>query len=537
MSTVSHPPNRDSDPLLRAIATGDEHCPDGKALAKLGRLIRGEQPSPSDLRTQVETRLAVAEGQVASDDGERIDHLYEQDGTDPELGRLRNLFATIAPAPVDLRARVRVQLMASSRLAPITSDMPVSSRAQAANTAVRHRRLRLVVAVVVGHLAAVLVVAVLFANRRDHPQPDEHSGWTNAVVPPVIEFTNAGPHDWTQLPGSGFDLFALRQSADLRAAARLRFHAQRSAGAVACGLRWLQTQQDADGRFSAPQVSSVLPAHPLTGQLLPAQNSDLDHDAARTSHALATLAFLAEGGGTTSVDRERIDVARRALAALDRAPLAVDRATALRSRVLITLARVEGALLGLAPRAAAEQALTDLAEQLDPLVALDGFAVLAIETAQQGGLTVPPMLHDRSRDVPTRLPDVGDRDAGRLGLIAFTRMTLGYRDNPATAAVVDSLAALLPGVGLEANGATRPADTEGWLFATLALRETGGPGWDAWISAVQTRLLPLFVDAGPGLVKVSPEAVQLAPDAVHATASAVLDLQAAYRYLPLSASR
>lgn len=503
MNTSSPTRASDSDPLLRAIASGDEHCPDGKALAQLGRLIRGQQPLASDLRTRVETHLAIAEGQLASDDGERVDRLYEHDGADHELARMRDLFTGIGPQPVDLRARVRRQLLASQRLAPVTVEAPVSSRAQAVQVHVRQRRLRIVTGVVVGHLAAALVVAVLFANRHQQPASDS-STWTNAV-PPVPRVLELGPQDWTQIPGSGFDLFALRRSPELRAAARTRFNSERSAGAVACGLRWMLAQQGSDGRFSTTL------------------NTDT-RDTALCRQALAALALLGEGGGTTSIDRERMQAAQLALAALAQAPLLIDADSTWQARSLVALARVEGALLGACPHTVANTALYDLAEHL-PATALDGFGLLAVETAHQGGLSVPPNLLERSRQTLVAPTDANEPDLARLGLTTFARATLGYRDNPATAVLSEALAMRVPTM-------TSPAEPQGWLFATLALREIGGPAWDTWIAGLQSRVLPSFIDAGPGLAYVGPDPLQ--SDTVLATATAVLELQVAYRYLPLS---
>ena len=515
-----HPTSRDSDPLLRAIATGDEHCPDGKALAQLGRLIRGQQPLPSDLRARVETRLAVDEGHLASDDDERVDRLYDHGGADPELDRLRGLFTGIGPAPVDLRARVRRQLMASQRLAPISAEAPISSRAQAEQTLISQKRLRVLSMVVIGHLAAVLMIAIMFANRAERAAPEDHgSTWTNTVppVPPVLKVLERGPHDWTQIPGSGFDLFALRRTPELRAAARARFNTERSAGAVACGLRWLLSKQASDGRFT---IDGDLPL------------SAVERDAVLSSHALATLALLGEGGGGTSVDRERMQAAQRALTALDRAPLLMDAATGPIARAQVALARVEGALLGACPRAVGDAAIHDLAERLDATAALEGFAMLTVETAQQGGIAVPAALLERSRSAVNSLSDPAEANPSRLGTALFARATLGYRDNPATMTLSDSLAALAPSAAMTADTPV-PTETHSWLFATLALREMGGPAWDAWIAGLQSRLLPSFIDAGPGMAYVAANPARPG-DAVLTTANVILDLQVAYRYLPLS---
>ena len=511
------PASHDSDPLLRALAHGDEHCPDGKALAQLGRLLRSQQPRASDLRSRVESRLAVADGQLASDDDERVDQHYEHGGDDADLSRLRGLFTAIGPAPVDLRERVRKQLLASQRLAPVSDEAPVSSRAQAVQVQQRHHRLRLISTVIVGHLAAILVIAVLFANRDLSTVNGNENGKGTTIMPPVPRLPEHGPQDWTQIPGSGFDLFVLRRSPELRSAARIRFNSERSAGAVACGLRWLAAQQGSDGAFAVANPTDASP----TGTI---------RDAATSRQAMVILALLGEGGGTTSVDRERLECAQRALTALTREPLLLTTDSSPRARALVTLARVEGALLGLCPNTVADSALRDLAEHA-PATALDGFAVLAIETACQGGLNVPPTLRERSRQILLTPADANEPELARLGLATFARAILGYRDNPATAALSEALAARTP-------TATSPLEPQGWLFATLALREMGGAAWDTWMAGLQSRVLPTFVDAGPGLAFVAGSNVNgnddpLQEDTIWTTAATVLELQTAYRYLPL----
>lgn len=501
--------SRDSDPLLRAVATGDANCPDGQALARLGRLIRGEAAVPGDLRERIAQRLATEEAEVTTDDGERIDRHFDREQPQPDLERLGDLVGLLRPAPADLRDRVRRQLKASLRLAPVTAEAPVSTRAQAASRRAEHGRL---FRIVLG-IAAVLVVGVMLAQHRPQPAPSDDGGWITAKPqqPPLPE---ALPEDWNQLRGAGFDLFALRRTPELRAAARTRFGMERSANAVACGLRWLLAQQTADGTFGA-SVS--------TGSVSTANGTD---DAATARQALATLALLGEGGGPTTTDQERLAAAGRGLTALHVAPTCGPV-----PRSLAALARVEGALLGVgepvAAKAAAEAALADLAAHLpsDPGAAgLGGFALLAVETARQADLAVPPRLLEHSRNTLGRQLPAGDQDPGRLGLAAFARLVLGYRQNPSTTTLIEALDAHRPTT--EAN------DALGWFFATLALREVGGPAWDSWNAALQTSLVGSFTDAGPGQARVPMGAVRHAPDELFATAIAVLDLQAAYRYLP-----
>ena len=495
MSASSH----DSDPLLRAVASGDEHCPDGRALARLGRLVRGQAPAPSDLRPRLSDRLAVDEADLTVDETARIDRHVEHGDVDPELARLGDLLATVKPAAADLRDRVRRQLTASMRLAPVSSEAPVSTRAEAQRTAQRDRRLRLILGVVAVHVAALLVFALFQVGPGQATSLESHSAWTSAK--PVPNLPEHLPADWNELGSSGFDLLGLRRSPAARAAACARFGMERSSGAVACGLRWLLAAQGADG-FIGTRAG--------------------DHDADLASHALATLALLGEGGGPTASDHERLAAIARALPAL-----AVDDSTAAVPRSLATLAQIEAALLGIGSRQAAEAALADLRLRLpaEPGVAgLGGFALLAVETATQAGYTVPPRLLEQSRNTLGRQLPVGDGDPGRLGLAAFARLVLGYRENPSTATLLDALAANRP--------TPAAGDALGWFFATLALRESGGLAWETWATALQESLVPAFVDAGPGLSRVPAAAVRHAPNEVFATAIAVLDLQVAYRYLP-----
>jgi hypothetical protein len=500
---------RDSDPLLRAVAAGDEHCPDGVALARLGRILRAQGPVPADLRGRVIDHLVPAEADtVAGDpaDAVRIDRHFANGEEDAELAGLGELVTSVRPAPTDLRERVRRQLAASVRLAPVSPNAPVSTRAQAEMGQARQRRVRVITWVVGFHVAALLAFALFQVGIHTPAAPVEDTvAWISAK--PVSPLPAQLPKDWTGLAAGNFDLLALRRTPELRAAARRRFNCEPSAGAVACGLRWLISQQQADGSFGSAPLSAPL------------------SDAQIASQALVTLALLGEGSGGSPSDKLRLAATTRAVARL-----AVAANTGAVPRSLVTLAKVEAALLALAPVPDAEAALADLAGRLpaDPGAAgLGGFALLAVETAVQAGYTVPPRLALAVRSsLGRQLPPLTgpEHDLGRIGLAAFARLVLGYRENPSTTALLGTLGSQLP--------TPAAGDGLGWFFAGLALREAGGPAWDAWIAALQASLGRSFVDAGPGLAMVPAEAVRHAPDALFATAIAVLDLQVAYRYLP-----
>jgi hypothetical protein len=201
------------------------------------------------------------------------------------------------------------------------------------------------------------------------------------------------------------------------------------------------------------------------------------------------------------------------------------------------LAQVEGALL-LADanvRAQAEQTLAALDRGV-PVQAgaagLGGFTLLAVETAHQGGLHVPARLLEQSRRNLARSVPAQDGDAGRIGLAAFARLIYGFRGQASTSRQLDQLATLAP--GRNAAGQTDPL---GWFFATLALREAGGPAWDHWSATLQSTLVPAFEPVEGGGMRVPASAVRYANGQggdVFATSLALLNLQAAYRYLPLN---
>jgi hypothetical protein len=479
--------DRPSDPLLRAIADGDPACPDGRTLARLGALMRshGPRPAPAALAARVAGRISAGRG--AGPDADAVAAFYAGEAADPAQERLRSLIAGVRPAPADLRARVR------ARLAEGDSEPEQGGS-----------RLRFWSAVVTAHLAAVLVLAVMrFGGPGTAGDGGGDGGGFSAARPPALPTTL--PARWEDLR-SGGDLYRLRRYPDQRALARSTWGMERSAGDVAAALRWLAAQQGADGAIG------TLAGNP-------------EHDAA--CQALAALALLGEGLG----DAARCEAARRCLGwlAAHDAPGA--------GAGLAALALVEGGLLLNDPelKRAAELRVAGLEPALAGgagAAGVGGFALLALESARQGGLAVPPrLLQQARRDIARALP-ADDRDPGRLGLAAFARIINGYRDNDSTRALVDALAATAP-----APAADGSVDPLAWLFATWALREAGGSAWTRWAGALQDTLEPCF-ERADGLAHVPAARVrhaQAAGGAVFATAVTVLDLQAAYRWLPVAA--
>nr|MBA3939077.1 hypothetical protein [Planctomycetota bacterium] len=202
---------------------------------------------------------------------------------------------------------------------------------------------------------------------------------------------------------------------------------------------------------------------------------------------------------------------------------------------LACLALVEGGLLlGDADlRIQAEQAMAalDRGEPLQPGAAgLGGFTLLALETAQQGGLYVPGRLLQQARRTLGRSLPAQDDDLGRLGLSAFARLIYGRRGDTATVHQIEHLDQQPP--VRDANGRADPLT---WLFASLAMREAGGDAWKHWSAALQANLLPVFTGEGAKR-HVDPRQVRHLDQGgeVFATAVTLLNLQVAYRYLPLA---
>jgi hypothetical protein len=478
-----------TDPLLRALADGDPACPDGAALTRLGRLVRAQVPvAQTDLRSRLHQRLAFVTPISSDEEGATIDAHYQGHTSDTHLARLDALTALPLPRPVDLRAKVRARITGTARLTVI-------------DPAAAQRR-RLISLVVVAHLAAALVFAVIrFGTSGDLLAPvAEH---TTMGAPGVTTLPTDLPARWSDLRQSHGDLYRLRRSADLRAAARQAWGTARSAGDVGAALRWLVLQTGTDGRIG-PAID--------------------DPDRAAATQGLAILALLGEGFG----DSARVAAARHACTWL--ATQGTPRSTA--AQGIATLALVEGGLLLSDPGlcAVANARLADTA----PLAAQGAFTLLAVESAWQGGLDVPPRLLEQTRRTLARtLPAADDHDLAKLGLAALGRTINGHL-GASTIGLAGRLAEAAPTV--DATGTTDPL---AWLPATLALRDLGGAAWTTWAERLQNATEPTFTRAG-GLAWVEATRVRHAHAAggeVFATAATVLNLQAAYRYLPVATTR
>ncbi len=540
----------DSDPLLRAVADGDPNCPDGRTLAALGDLFRRHATPPgeaNDLSADILARLSdLADADGGADDQEAIDAFYDRDDrsqiADPQLDRLSALARSIGPRRVDLTAAIQRRIRASSPFGAVF-DKNANQEKDHHEGLDGRGRWRIISAVIAGHVAALLAFAIFEIGF--HAGQDQHDDGTTLAknkqnslragdgdgsliagagnrnglplnapaLPPNL------PNSWSDIRGLGTDLFLLRRFPELRANARPLFGMQASTASVSRGVTWIRSQLNpVNGAFSIDGGTS-------------------ERDLA--THSLATLVLLGEGLGDKALStdtRKALDWLRIHLGdtQLIGDDSGTDHALGNLSQVtsgLICLSLVEGALLygDTDLRAIAEASLVTLDRGLpmQPGAAgLGGFTLLALETAQQGGLRVPGRLLSQARRALAVTLPTPDADAGRLGLAAFTQYIYGLGSNSSARQHLVQLGTLLP-----ATNAGR-TDPLGWFFATLAMREADGADWQRWSSALEAQLIPLVQEDG----HVASTSVRYGDTGgdVFATSLVMLNLQVPYRYLPLA---
>jgi len=510
----------DTDPILRAISDGNTSCPDGRALARLGELVRTHSGPPRsvDLARRVRSQLdsdavRVVDEPLALSPDEQVlvDGLWDGDQAgSPELERLSALISSVTPpAAIDLTAAVRRSLKhVEAPAATITLDS--------------NSRWRMWSAVIAVHVAAILAIT-LFQNAMQPPSLASDAtvaaasgdGQTHGDLPMRLGndlqvLPVHLPGQWSDLQTRGGDLFLLRRFPEVRQAALGHYGMAASHDAIEQGVAWLTAQSTASGAIG-----------PLSG------NADRD----LATQSLATLALIGQGLD----DHSRMRVVRSALgwidAQLSNHSVHTDVATG-----MATLALVEGAALSgdALLRLQAEQALRDLDHGEPPqpgAAGLGGFTLLALETAVQANLAVPERALIQGRRSLARSLPQQENDYGRIGLAAFARLIYGMREQPSTTREIHLLSAMNPAMH---DGQSDPL---GWFFPTLAMREAGGSEWEHWSTALQNTLLPQFQSVGAGQARVQASQVHYADphgSDVFATSLAVLDLQVPYRYVPLA---
>lgn len=489
----------DRDPLLRAVRDGDTACPDGKALAALGDQVRKAfaLPREVDLVPAVLERLDQPTADIDVDD-EAIDRFY--DGGDgpvsEELAQLAALIrhGTALPEPVDLERQVRARLSGGS--------LRLTTR-RAADAG---GRFRIWSAVIAGHVAALLAIATWHQHRVETPQaesPTSVAMTSQGVQGRVGSRDLVPPRTWESLRKDDVQPFASRATAEVRDRARAASGLTETAPLVRGALDWLADQQDATGHFG---LVSGQPARDLATQ------------------ALACLALLGEGlDGPGHAEAARAGL--RWIA--EQNTVAADGVT----NGLVALALTEGAALidDADLRAAALRACErPLADQPGPS-GLGGFGWVALEIAATHDLAVSGHLRaGAERNLGLPLPS-DDRDAGRIGLAAFARLSTGRSALASTPQLLSLLSQAHLRPRIDAAGRV---DALGLVFPTWAMQQAGDPPWSAWTKDL-TAVLPGVYSRLGDLAWVPAERVRFA-DAVpngdvFATAVTTLLLQSPYR--------
>ncbi len=483
-----------SDPLLKAIARGDPHCPDGQRLVRLGELTRRAAQNPRvDLRDRVRAALSnAADPQITAETD--IDRFTDGQTSDPALARLQNLVRDIKPRRADLRDRVRQAISRSSlRLTP----------QQAAETG---RRWRLIAAIAAAHVAAILLFTTL-SNRDDGLgiSAETFAGQRDHVVPVTTTATS-----WERLRLNHDDLLAPRRDEVQRELARNRAGLGTTAPAVSRMVAWLIAHQDpVSGRIGEPCVG----------------------ERGIAIQALAALALLGEGGG----DQTRLVRARLALGPVA-AAMAGSEPLGPQALAASALALVDGALVTKDPALylQAQAGLLRLTREMPSRPGeggLAGLGWLALEAAEASSIPTPTGALEAARNRMARpLPFTID-SVGRVGLSAYARIVLGQRETDEVNAGLAQLAANPP------TPADERLDVLSWCLAGLALHEGGGPAWTTWANGL-TRTIPArLIPEGVGMARMPASAVRhsdgINGDAL-ATAAAIIALQTPYRYLLLS---
>ncbi len=528
--------SHDSDPLLRAIRDGDTACPDGAALAELGRRVRAAStPVPTvDLVPRVLARIDAAmlsdglnsssDDATANDDAfsdAAIDAFYDAGETSNEdIARLAAVIRSACqPAQkIDLQDAVRARLKGGSLRLRSQRRTDLSAR------------FRIWSAVIAGHIAAVLAFTTWQANQQPAPTGDNnptvatatHPGDISGNIPGDISGNDPGlhgavgaaqqtiatisaPQSWQNLRPQIDDVFAPRRLAQTRELARTQAGLTTTAPLVAGAMIWLIDQQDeATGHFG---MNAGTPARDLATQ------------------SLAVLALLGEG-----VEDPAAEVAiRRGLQWITTHHDDANQDGVAASLAALALVESAAVLDDAILRDQAATALIMLVPEQPGQAGLGGFTWLALQTAAATGTPVSGHAVANAQDVLGRVLPSSDDDAGRIGLAAFARLITGRSDLASTKHLLTVLGRTNLRPQQDATGRIDPLGT---LFASWAMYQAGGKTWTDWAHDLRDASTPAFSQLG-GLAWVPAERVRFA-DAVpngdiFATAVTVLNLQTPYR--------
>jgi hypothetical protein len=389
------------DPVWRALVQGETACPDGPALAKLGRLLREhEPPQPVELCQRVQAAV-----RAVGEESEQIADFYEDQqaavAARPDLVRLRRLLQEGAepPRPVDLAPRVNEQVERQRRRSPRRLDPAM--------------RWRIWLAVAGAHIAALLALFIIIDHWR------ERAGVGSGLAPAAPRWYQtdlalvAGrqpAHRWEDLGRSRL----LAPRADPALAQRL--HQQTGVTWVElteAGCRWLRAQRRGDGRWAG------------------------DSDARSVAVDAAVVAALLAAGDTGPA-------VQQALVVLPTTVVPADQPLTSVARALRALALVDACVL--LPEQGFEVAARSAVAALD--TSSVPWAVLARRQAAALGWSVTATATDDQERV----------------FLAFTAGEAGWADGLLHCLPTESPALLEPGEALLGGAVLRDVGGLGWLL-------------------------------------------------------------------------
>ncbi len=323
--------------------------------------------------------------------------------------------------------------------------------------------------------------------------------------------------------------------------------------AVDRGLQWLARNQDPEGRWNPGRHEAGIERF-VQGR--DRQGTGKDADTAITG--LALLAFL--GAGYTHHDGPYQEPIHRGLEFLIRSQTP-DGSLAGNAGYFSAMYCHAIALLALSEA----YALTGSPELREPIArgaafsiraqdphsggwryrpgdpgdtSLFGWHLLALKSAEFGGLRIPPLVYERARMF------LASVSTGRASGLAAYRPT----ERPSPAMTAEALACRLflapplsetsvhEGVQyiLQNLPGSGPPNFYYWYYATIALAQVGGTPWDTWNRALRDTLIGMQRRDKPWEGSWDPSCVWGGYGGrVYTTALAILCLEAYYRYLPL----
>lgn len=370
---------------------------------------------------------------------------------------------------------------------------------------------------------------------------------------PVPYWSHRNPGDSWEVPAP----YRLRVAPNRQVHARAMGATPATDLAVERGLQWLARNQDADGRWNPIRHGAGVERF-VKGR--DRQGAGKDADTGLTG--LALLAFL--GAGYTHQEGQYQETVRRGLEFLIRSQ-GSDGSLAGNAQYFSAMYCHAMALLALSEA----YALTGSSELREPIArgvtftvraqdphgggwryrpgdpgdtSLLGWQILALKSAEYGGLVIPRPVYDRAKVFlgAVSIGPSGGLASYRVGEApspAMTAEALACRvflgEVPSEEALEEAVRYILrdlPGTG--------PPNFYFWYYATVALAQIGGPAWQMWNRALRDTLVAAQRRDRPWDGSWDPVCIWGGYGGrIYSTALAILCLETYYRYLPLLQDR